>query len=289
MDARPLAGKAAFVTGGARGNGRAIALALARAGADVAIADIVRPVETVPYAGSGPADLDSVQAAIQDAGVSCLTTVADVRRLEELTAAVDAAVDAFGGLDIVVASAGIFSGGMPVHEMRPELWAEMLAVNVTGAWNTVRATIPALLDRGSGAITFVSSTSALGGVANFAHYVTAKHGVTGLMRAVAAEYGPAWIRSNAVCPTGVDTPMIDNDWYHGLLRRDGQESRETMLAGLRGMHMLPISLVQPEDIAEAVLWLSSPAARYVTGVNLPVDGGAAVKLGVTHNAPGPDA
>jgi (+)-trans-carveol dehydrogenase len=283
MNARPLTGQAAFVTGGARGNGRAIALALARAGADVAIADIARPVDTVPYSGSSPSDLASVQAAVRDAGVSCLTAVADVRNPDELTAAVDAAVGAFGGLDIVVASAGIFSGGMPTHQMPPELWAEMLAVNLTGAWNTVRAAVPALLDRGSGAITFVSSTSALGGVANFSHYVTAKHGITGLMRAVAAEYGPAWIRSNAVCPTGVDTPMIDNEWYRGLLRRDGDESREAMLQGLRGMHMLPISLVQPADIAEAVLWLSSPAARYVTGVNLPVDGGAHVKLGVTHN------
>jgi (+)-trans-carveol dehydrogenase len=283
MNARPLTGQAAFVTGGARGNGRAIALALARAGADVAIADIARPVDTVPYSGSSPSDLASVQAAVRDAGVSCLTAVADVRNPDELTAAVDAAVGAFGGLDIVVASAGIFSGGMPTHQMPPELWAEMLAVNLTGAWNTVRAAVPALLDRGSGAITFVSSTSALGGVANFSHYVTAKHGITGLMRAVAAEYGPAWIRSNAVCPTGVDTPMIDNEWYRGLLRRDGEESREAMLQGLRGMHMLPISLVQPADIAEAVLWLSSPAARYVTGVNLPVDGGAHVKLGVTHN------
>jgi SDR family mycofactocin-dependent oxidoreductase len=284
MNARPLEGQAAFVTGGARGNGRAIALALARAGAHVAIADIARPVDTVPYSGSTASDLDTIQAAVQQAGVSCLTAIADVRSLEELTTAVDAAVDAFSGLDIVVASAGIFSGGMPAHQMPPELWAQMLAINLTGAWNTVRATIPALLDRGSGAITFVSSTSALGGVANFSHYVTAKHGITGLMRAVAAEYGPAWIRSNAVCPTGVDTPMINNDWYRGLLRRDGEESREAMLRGLRSMHMLPISLVQPEDIAEAVLWLSSPAARYVTGVNLPVDGGAHVKLAVTHNA-----
>src|ERR1700722_12309599 len=217
MDAGSLEGKGALVPGGARGNGRAIAAALGRAGARVGLPDIARSLATVPYPGSSGEDMSSAQADVEATGTDCVTAVADVRSPDELEAAVATIVATFGGLYVVVANAGIFSGGQLVHEMPPEDWSQMLSVNLTGAWNTVRATVPALMERGGGAITFVSSTSALGGVANFAHYVAAKHGLTGLMRAVAAEYGPYWIRANAVCPTGVDTPMINNDWYMSLL------------------------------------------------------------------------
>ncbi|WP_214104361.1 mycofactocin-coupled SDR family oxidoreductase [Acrocarpospora catenulata] len=278
MTTPSLAGKVALVTGAARGNGRAIAAAFGAAGADVLIADIARSVDGVPYAGATGDDLEETRALVEKHGVRCHAVAADVRDIDQLRRGVAAAVEHLGGLDVVVPNAGILSGGVPTHELSEQQWSDLIAVNLTGAWNTVRAAVPALLDRGSGAVTFVASGAALGGIANFSHYVTAKHGIVGLMRAVAAEYGPANIRSNAVCPTAVDTPMTRNSFYTSLFTGGQSESREAMLEALRGLHLLPISVIEAEDVANAVVWISSPAARYVTGTVLPVDAGNHIKL-----------
>lgn len=274
-----LKGGVALVTGGARGNGRALALAFARAGAAVTVTDIARELQGVPYKGATSSDLETTQELVEEAGGRCLALTGDVRSLAEMEAAVARTVETFGGLDYVVANAGIFSGGVLAHELSEQQWGDMIDINVTGVWNTVRAAIPALLERGSGVITLIGSGAALGGISHFAHYVTAKHAVIGLMRALAVEYGSHGIRANAVCPTAVDTAMTDNDFYVDLFGGGAESTKEQMLATLHGIHSLPVGLIDAEDVANAVVWLCSTEARYITGTALPVDAGAHSKIG----------
>lgn len=274
-----LKGGVALVTGGARGNGRALALAFARAGAAVTVTDIARELQGVPYKGATSSDLETTQELVEEAGGRCLALTGDVRSLAEMEAAVARTVETFGGLDYVVANAGIFSGGVLAHELSEQQWGDMIDINVTGVWNTVRAAIPALLERGSGVITLIGSGAALGGISHFAHYVTAKHAVIGLMRALAVEYGSQGIRANAVCPTAVDTAMTDNDFYVDLFGGGAESTKEQMLATLHGIHSLPVGLIDAEDVANAVVWLCSTEARYITGTALPVDAGAHSKIG----------
>jgi (+)-trans-carveol dehydrogenase len=279
-DETTAAGKVALITGGARGNGRAIALRFAAAGAAVTVTDISRAVEGVPYASASTSDLDATKQLVEDQGGRCLPVVADVRSVEDMKVAVERTIDAFGRLDVVVANAGIFSGGVPAHELSEQQWNTMLEVSVTGAWNTARAAIPPMLEAGRGSIVLVSSVAGIqGGTRNFAHYVTAKHAVIGLTRALATELGPSGIRVNAVAPTMVTTPMTDNQFYYDLFTGGSGGTRESMLGVLRGMHMLPISGIEPEDVANAIAWLASDEARYIHGVVLPIDGGSHIKIG----------
>ncbi len=275
-----LNGGVGLVTGGARGNGRAIALALTRAGAaGVTVTDIGHEIAGVPYKGATTSDLDTTVELVEAAGGRALAVLGDVRSFTDMEEAVRQTVATFGRLDYVVANAGIFSGGVLAHELSEQQWNDMIDINVTGVWNTVRAAIPALLERKGGVITLIGSGAALGGISHFAHYVTAKHAVIGLMRALAVEYGKQGIRANAVCPTAVDTAMTDNDFYVDLFGGGASSSKEQMLATLHGIHSLPVGLIDAEDVANAVVWLCSNEARYVTGTALPVDAGAHSKIG----------
>jgi len=276
-----LAGRVALVSGGARGNGRAIAVRLAAAGADVTVTDINQPqVDSVPYATASKSDLDTTRELIEQAGARSLGVIADVRSIEEMQAAVDQTKETFGGLDMVVANAGIFSGGVPAHQLTEQQWSLMLEVNVTGSWNTARAAIPTVLESDHGCITLISSVAGIqGGTSGFAHYVTAKHAIVGLTRALATELGPSGVRVNVIAPTMVNTPMTDNQFYYDLFTGGPGGTRETMLEVLRGMHMLPISGIEPEDVANAVAWLASDEARYIHGAILPIDGGSHIKIG----------
>ncbi|MCK9503409.1 MAG: mycofactocin-coupled SDR family oxidoreductase [Porticoccaceae bacterium] len=275
-----LQGQVALVTGGARGNGRAIARRLAQSGAAVTITDLSQQADaSVPYKTATSTDLEATREMIEAAGGRCLPIVADVRSIEEMQHAVKQTIETFGRLDIVVANAGIFSGGVPAHQLSEKQWDLMMDVNVKGAWNTARAAIPGMIDAGRGCIVIISSVAGIqGGTSGFAHYVTAKHAVVGLTRALATELGPRSIRVNAVAPTMVDTPMTDNQFYYDLFTGGPGGTREGMLAVLKGMHLLPVPGVDPEDIGNAVNFLASDEARYVHGIVLPVDAGLSINI-----------
>ncbi|MEU7811299.1 mycofactocin-coupled SDR family oxidoreductase [Pseudonocardia sp. NPDC049154] len=275
-----LDGKVALVTGAARGQGRSHAIRLAEEGADVVAIDVCAPVETVEYRGATTAELAETAAEIEKLDRRVVARQADVRDLAALQSAVADGVAELGRLDVVVANAGIFTTA-PVHELSEEQWDTTIEVNLTGVWKTVKATVPTLIEQGTGgSVILISSTGGVQGFPNFAHYVAAKHGVIGLARTMANELGQHEIRVNAVQPTSVLTDMIDHVGMYKLFRPDldaptREDFREALLGG---MNILPTPWVEPRDISNAVAWLASDQARFVTGTTLPVDAGALQKM-----------
>lgn len=266
-----LSGRAALVTGAARGIGRALALALAEAGADLAICDVPAEITGIPYPLSSEADLAETAAEVEKLGRRCVSAVADVRSGEELSALVERTMTELGRLDIAVPNAGIVSFG-PAWELLDEQWDDVIAVNLTGAWQTCKAAIPAMLrsadggiPAGGGSIVLVASVAAERGIRGVAHYSSAKHGLLGLMRTLAVELAARRIRVNAVCPTVVDTPMMSNSYLGALVEAADDP---TVLS-----NALPVRQIEPSDVAAAVRWLVSDEARYITGVELPIDAG----------------
>jgi SDR family mycofactocin-dependent oxidoreductase len=269
-----LQGKVALITGAARGIGRAQAVRFAQEGADVIALDICGAVDTVRTPPSTPADLDETARLVSEAGGRIVTEIVDVRDTEAVQAATDRGVDDFGGLDIVCATAGITSRESAV-DMSEIAWKTMLDVNLTGVFRTCRATAPHLIERGAGSMILISSIAGLRGLVGVAHYTSAKHGVVGLMRALANELAPHNIRVNSVHPTNVDTPMIQNDSVRAAFRPDlDHVSREEFAEAACSMNMLPIPWIDPVDVANACLFLASDEARYITAVTLPVDAGS---------------
>jgi SDR family mycofactocin-dependent oxidoreductase len=275
-----LDGKVALVTGAARGQGRSHAVALAEAGADVIAIDVCAPVGTVEYRAATADDLGETVAQVEKADRRIVAREADVRDLAALQAAVADGVAELGRLDVVVANAGIFSSA-PVHELTEEQWNTMIDINLTGVWKTVKATVPTLIEQDEGgSIVLISSSGGIQGFPNFAHYVAAKHGVTGLARTMSNELGPRNIRTNSIHPTSVLTDMIDHVGMYRLFRPDLDEpTHDDFREALEGgMNVMPTPWVEPRDISNAVVWLASDDARYVTGVALPVDAGAIQKM-----------
>ena len=205
-------GKVALVTGAGRGQGRSHALRLAAEGADVIAVDVAaNSVETISYALASEEDLDSTVKEVESMGRRAVKAVADVRSLSELQQAADTGLSELGKIDIVCANAGIGSWAV-AWEMTEQQWKDMIDINLTGVFNTVRATLPSMVERGQGgSVVLTSSTAGLRAYANTAHYTAAKHGVIGLMKVLAQEAGPHRIRVNAVCPTTVRTPLVIND------------------------------------------------------------------------------
>jgi SDR family mycofactocin-dependent oxidoreductase len=265
-------GKVAFITGAARGQGRSHAVRLAQEGADIIAVDICEDVPGVPYPGASQADLDQTVKEVESLDRRIVARQADVRDLSALQAAVDEGMSQFGHIDIVCANAGIatFGGALDLSE---DDWQTMIDVNLTGVWKTVKAAARPMVERGEGgSIILTSSTAGLVAFPNLAHYVAAKHGVTGLMRTMAVELAPARIRVNSVHPTTVDTPMVQNPAMYELFGMPGA-SREEAAQGFKAVNALPIPWVDAVDISNAVLFLASDEARYVTGVTLQVDAG----------------
>ena len=274
-----LEGKVAFVTGAARGQGRSHAVRLAQEGADIIAVDISAQIETVPFPMGTPDDLAATVEEVEALDRRIIASAVDVRDYDALKATLDAGVARLGGLDIVAANAGIVSFGR-AEELTEQAWRDMIDVNLTGVWHTVKAAIPHLRAAGGGAIVITSSGAGLKGNPNLAHYVAAKHGLVGLMRTLANELAPDRVRVNTVHPGSVDTPMIQNQATYHLFLPDhdaGQITRKEVAPAFQAASALPIPWMEPVDISNAVLFLASDEARYITGVTLPVDAGVLVK------------
>lgn len=274
-----LDGKVAFITGAARGQGRSHAIRLAQEGADIIAVDICSQMESVPYAMATPADLAETVRQVEALDRRIVASQADVRDFGTLKSALDEGVAQLGKLDIVSANAGIFSFGMAA-DLTETAWKDMLDVNLTGVWHTAKAAIPHLKAAGGGAIVLTSSAAGLMGMGNIGHYVSAKHGVVGLMRTLALELAPDMIRVNSLHPTSVDTDMIQNSAAYELFASDlpvAERTREVLAPRFQSMNALPIPWVEAVDISNALLFLVSDEARYITGVTLPVDAGLLVK------------
>jgi (+)-trans-carveol dehydrogenase len=271
-------GKVAFITGAARGQGRSHAITLAREGADIIAVDIAAQIGTVPYPMATPQDLAQTVKEVQATGRRIVATVADVRDYDALKEALDDGVAQLGRLDIVSANAGIVSYDQAA-DLAEQTWQDVIDVDLTGEWHAAKAAIPHLRAGGrGGSIILTSSDAGLQALPNTGHYTAAKHGVVGLMRTLALELAPDFIRVNALAPTTVDTPMVMNSATYRLFRPDLENPTADDLAeASRAVNALPIPWVEPADISNAVLWLASDESRYVTGITLPVDAGWLVK------------
>ena len=265
----PLNGKVAFITGAARGQGRAHAVRLAADGANVIAVDLCEQIASVPYPLATPEDLAATVKLVEDTGARIVARHGDVRDRASLSSALQAGLDEFGRLDIVVANAGI----APMQS-GDDGWRDVIDVNLTGVYNTIKAAIPTMVKQGTGgSIVLISSAAGLAGIASpdagSVGYAAAKHGVVGLMRVYANLLAKQSIRVNSIHPTGVETPMINNEFTRGWLAAMAAGSDS---AGGMG-NALPVEVLQADDIANAVAWLVSDQACYITGVILPVDAG----------------
>jgi SDR family mycofactocin-dependent oxidoreductase len=262
-----LDGKVAFISGGARGQGRSHAVRLAEEGADIITFDLCEQIDTVSYAMSTPEDLAQTVKEVEALGRRIVAKQADVRDIEGVRAVFDEGVAELGAVQIVCANAGIGIGG----EGTDQDWHDVIDVNLTGVWNTVRVAIPSLIENGAGgSVVITSSTGGVLGVPTndpgMLAYIAAKHGVIGLMRSWANHLAPHYVRVNAVAPTAVNTPMADNPGMQKSLAEN---------PGLAAawMNPIPVMWVEAIDISNAVAWLASDEARYVTGTIVPVDAG----------------
>jgi SDR family mycofactocin-dependent oxidoreductase len=270
-----FAGKVAFVTGAARGQGRNHAVRLAQEGADLILADACADVASIGYDLATEADLAETVKLVEALDRRVVSDRVDVREGAAVRALVDRGVAELGRLDVVVANAGI-AGSEPMVDMSDATWQDMIDINLTGVFKTIRAALPHLTAGSS--IVITSSIAGFKGLANNTHYTAAKHGVMGIMRALANEVGPQGIRVNCVNPTNVDTRMLFNDAIYRLFRPDLEApAREDVEDIMKGMHVLDRGWVELDDVSNAVLFLASEDARFITGVALPVDAGALIR------------
>lgn len=268
-----LEGKVAFITGAARGQGRAHAVRLASECADILALDICADIDSMDYPNATPADLEETIKLVEDRGRRIVAQQADVRDADAVDAVVREGIDEFDRLDIVVANAGIVR--LSEGSKRREIFRDIIDVNLVGVWNTVEAAIPTLIDGGRGGSIVITSSSAglkatgtdrPGGQA----YAAAKRGIVGLMQVWANQLGQHSIRVNTIHPTGVATGMVMNESMAKLF-----EANDTVLSAMQ--NVLPIQILQPEDVAGAVAWLVSDEAKFITGTAWPLDAGFTVR------------
>ena len=273
-------GKVAFITGAARGQGRSHAVRLAQEGADIIAVDVCKRIssnEDIP--APTPDDLAETADLIKNLDRRIVTAEVDVRDYDALKAAVDSGVEQLGKLDIIVANAGIGNGGQTLDFTSEADWTDMIDVNLSGVWKTVKAAVPHMIAGGKGgSIILTSSVGGLKAYPHTGHYIAAKHGVVGLMRTFAVELGHHFIRVNSVHPTNVNTPLFMNEGTMKLFRPDLENpGPDDMAVVAQMMHVLPIGWVEPVDISNAVLFLASDESRYVTGLPMTIDAGSMLK------------
>jgi SDR family mycofactocin-dependent oxidoreductase len=264
--------KVVMITGAARGQGRSHALAFAREGADLVLCDLgsdARPT-SVPYPLSEPDDLAETQRLVEETGRRAIACEVDVRSSAQLDAAVAQALEMFGRIDVLVANAGI-AGISTIAEMTDEQWDEMIAINLGGVFRSLRAVTPHMIEREQGRIVATSSIVGRQGSPNIGHYVAAKWGVIGLVKSLALEVAGQGITVNAVCPTSVNTLMIQNEPFHRLFLPDKEEIVfEDVVQAYTDLNPVPKPWLEPHDVSAAVLFLASDQARFITGEALSV-------------------
>ncbi|MGH3245100.1 MAG: mycofactocin-coupled SDR family oxidoreductase [Trebonia sp.] len=265
-----VAGKVAFITGAGRGQGRSHAIRLAEEGADIIAIDICQDYQTVGYGMSTEADLAETVRQVEALDRRIVAAPADVRDAAALKRVLDDGVAQLGKLDIVSANAGICTV-QGWDEVTPQVWQDTLDTNLTGVWNTMVAAAPHLIANGGGSIICTSSTAGIKGLPFLAPYVAAKHGVVGIAKSMANELARYKIRVNTVHPTGVNTPMVAGlGGLNPLIERDPN-------LGPIFVNTLPIESVEARDISNAVLFLASDEAQYVTGLEFTVDAGNTIR------------
>ncbi len=275
---QPLAGKVAVITGGARGQGRSHALALARLGADVAVCDLCEDIATVDYPLATRDDLAETDRLVEALGRRCVSSVVDVRDLAATIGFVDSAASFLGSVDIVVANAGVSATGSICH-LDAAHWSDVIDTNLTGVFNTLRAAAPHMRRQRSGRIIGVSSMMGRSAQLGIPAYTASKWGVIGLCKSAALELAGDGVTVNVVAPGNVSTPMIHNDALYRMVRPDlDHPTREDVAPALAALHAQPVPWVEPEDVTAAVVFLASEGARYITGSVIDIDAGASARF-----------
>jgi SDR family mycofactocin-dependent oxidoreductase len=278
-----LDNKVALITGAAHGQGRAHAVASARNGADIVLFDAPGQLSTVPYGMGTRSGLDETAALVEKEGRRAVVVTGDVRSQADLDSAVAAGLSTFGGIDILIANAGIWYT-TPLQDLTEDQWAQTIDTNLGGVWRSVKAVAPHMIERQAGSIVLVASINGLESGPGYAHYAASKHGVLGFMKSAAVELGTHGIRVNALCPGPTRTPMTDHqdawDLFHG---GPGGTPADMYDAGYNFMALKGVNWLEPEDQADVALFLNSDLARRITGAALQCDAGHLVLPGHNHN------
>lgn len=272
-----LTGKVALISGAARGQGRSHALALAKAGAKIVGFDICDQIPTTKIPMSTPDDLKETQRLVEQAGGEIMTEVADVRVSTQTQAVVDAAMERFGRIDIVVANAGIDSID-PTIDMSDEAWDNMIGVNLTGVFRTIRPALRPMISGGKGgSIVITSSCAGLTPYPNHVHYGAAKYGVIGVAQCLALELAAHGIRVNALAPSAVRTELALNPVLFELFTGRADATAEDAAPIFQSLNLIERPWLEPEEVSNAVVWLSGDESRAITGIVLPLDLGFMIK------------
>jgi SDR family mycofactocin-dependent oxidoreductase len=272
---KELEGKVALVTGGARGQGRSHAVALAREGAQVVVVDALEDMAVVPYELATQADLEETTRLVEGEGTRCLAIKADVRSSEQMDAAVAQTIEEFGSLDVLCANAGIWSYG-ELTEMTDEQWKAVIDVDLTGVFNSIRAAARPMREQDWGRIVATASVGGRKGMPGMANYAAAKWGVIGLVKTAALELAPHRVTSNAICPAMVRTDMaFENEPLYAIFRPDVDQPTTAEIEGItiETQHKIPDPWIEPEEISAAILYLCSENARHITGAAIDIAAG----------------